>query len=339
VNAIRDNLAASPLQDEMTQALRQWQQEFSIALRLNVDVDRIEKEFVTLLQELLKDPIYHAPLDEEPLLGSDGKTYGRKSLCIHLHSIPDNYRHRSPFAPHDPTAFTTMSHPIAQEMVLWLKCRGELLSCVKIEQSFQTLVEENQLPSVPTKQSERIQRLKDKQMQRNREKAEKRDAFAAQINAMRDAIAQNICETFAPIHQKAEKVAQEQLKKIDIIEKKDYEQHQALLKVVNQLESDVKALELQNEELRNRIQNVDTAISEAERDNVRLQIAINETRKAIQERDQGSISSLVTALAIIGACAFATWATQSVLLSTGASGNLTVMPLPNGALGSLSFAL
>lgn len=330
LSCLRDLLARSPLQDPVTESVRHWQQQFFSALNLNVDVYRIEHEFTALLQEILKDAISHTPLDEEPLLGSDGKTYSRNSLCLYLHRAEEPYKYRSPFAPHDATPFTTIGHPIAYEMVQWLKKRGALQPSLQVEQSY---------PPPPTERSERIRRIQEKQAQRKQQQEEQRELFHQDMNQMQKALAERVQDCFASIHCKAEQLAHEQLEKIDALEKSDQKQLEALQQAVHELERQATELEQQTEELRRHLHRLNGAIAETERDDIQLQIAINETRQAIRERDRSQIGSLFSALSVIGGCACATWAVQSALAATGASYKAAIIPLRQGAMGTISLNL
>lgn len=130
---IREELEKSPLQDEMTQDIRQWEREFFFSLRRTGDAQTKLNEFTGLLQELLRDPIVQAPLEEGALLGSDGRTYGRMSLCVYLNNAPEQYRHRSPLDVRNEAPFTTTPHPNVDLMLRWLGRRNNLLHSEELE--------------------------------------------------------------------------------------------------------------------------------------------------------------------------------------------------------------
>lgn len=96
-------------------------------------------------------------------------------------------------------------------------------------------------------------------------------------------------------------------------------------------------LEQGNQALRNQTQGVGRALSETEKREAKLQIAINEMDKAIKKRKSGFFKSLGVTVGLIGVSIFASWALTSVLASHGVS-SAGVSLTQQGAAGTLTVA-
>jgi TolA-binding protein len=133
-----------------------------------------------------------------------------------------------------------------------------------------------------------------------------------------------------PIQLQNQQNREANLARLQAIEQNDLAQAEVFRRQIQRLQRNVEALEFENLQLQNQIKRVDIAIREAEKDDARLQISINETRKAIEERNSGWLSGVLSVVISIGSCALATWALQ---------GLGTVIPIPGGAKLNLSFKL
>lgn len=156
-----ENERTQTVEDEMTQVIDKWQKEFTEALRLHVDADEIGKVYIELLQELLRDPLTTAPIDEG-VLGTDGHTYGKMSLILYFASASDSYQHRSPLNPNSSSSFSTVPHPVVNHMLDWLKKHRAFLCSRELEQAFLQLpLEKRVLPTIPVREDsqERIRRI------------------------------------------------------------------------------------------------------------------------------------------------------------------------------------
>jgi hypothetical protein len=453
LSRIADRLAEAHLDDEMTQQIRLWRDRFFSSLRSNADVVAIQEEFTGLLQELLVDPISQAPLDEEAVLGSDGRTYGAMSLTLYIHSAPEAFKGRSPLDPQDPTPFSSYSHPIVRHMTSWLKDHQALLHSEELERTYRELMDQRRTAAAAVQQNnrmDRIRRIREQQGQRDAERdvARNQRPLDRQLQQAAAEVAQNIRDQFFPVHQRMQDHAEHHFANLADLERRDQRQmirlrgrveqldHEALelehqnqelhdrvervnrvverrLRVqrlmergvqrdqdlllergafaqellnrqnenahdieqrlvplqiqmqagmennlarlealqlndqeradviqrrIDQLGAEAAALERENRQLRVQINRVDIAITETERADAQLQIAINETRQAINDRKSGWASGLLTALATIGACAFATWALQGVFLAAGSSVQGVITPIPSGAKFGLTIA-
>ena len=120
----------SGLHDTMTHLIDNWQHGFRYALRTNANEHEVGAYYISLLQQILRDPISDEPLNENAVLGSDGNTYSPISLNVFFLSLPDIYRNRSPLELEfeNPAPFVTYPHPhpVVSHLIGWLRRHGAL---------------------------------------------------------------------------------------------------------------------------------------------------------------------------------------------------------------------
>jgi hypothetical protein len=150
LTALRDALHTCPLDDPLTQELRRWLTGFTAAMRLRADAQEVLQTWIALLQRVLRDPLTQTPLDENPLLGSDGYTYGNLSLSVFLSTAPEERRHRSPIHPDHPAVFTTRPHDAARTLIRWLQRHGAHEHSQELESAYRALAERAELVPLPT---------------------------------------------------------------------------------------------------------------------------------------------------------------------------------------------
>lgn len=320
--------------DTMSDDIAQWHRQFSRALRLNSDPERIRNEFIGLLQELLRDPISQAPLDDQTILGSDGRTYGFMSLRVHLNQVPEQFRNRSPLNPQNEERFTSSPHHIVRYMVGWLQGHNSLLRSDQINGAYQALIERGTAPQISMTQVTRIDRMRriiEEQAQRNRKIAEDEQKATNALVQVGNRLTQTITESFAPVTQRIQSIGEQADERLDNMEESDRQQLDSIERAVTQLENDIGALTRANESLASQINAVGEEVSAAKLDDMRLQQAINETRKAIKDRKKAELKKLITTVAIIGICVFATWALAGTPLASGAM-KAIVLPKSEGAM-------
>lgn len=439
---IKDLLDGSLLGDEKTQQIRLWQERFFLSLRLNIDVQAIQDEFIGLLQEILVDPIAQVPLDEEAVLGSDGITYGGMSLTVYIHSVSEELRQRSPLNSQNPATFLSSPHPIVRHMIRWLRDHHALLRSEEMERVYGVLMEQRRVDEAAIRNNTRMNRIR-----RIRERQEQRELETIQSPLNRELqrttteLAQTIQEQFIPIHQQMQNSAERHFETLSSLEQRDQQQTERLQVRVEQLHQETSELEQQNQQLHNRVERINkiverrrrvqnliqkgtqrehekslqtealvqnllnnqnensqeieerllplqvrmqknqegilaklesfqlqdqkqveiiqkriqqlkseveaiehengklqdlisrvgTSITEAEKEDAQLQIAINETRQAIKNQQSGWAGALLATLGTIGACAFATWAVQGIFLASGSTMQGAIIPLQGGA--------
>lgn len=345
LSVIDQVIAQSGLDDELTLEISNWRGQFHSFLQSGLDAATIEREFLTVLQQLLVDPITHAPLNlgNEPLLGiNDRRTYGRMSLCVHWSHIPEELLRRSPLNAQDETPFTVLPdpHPVAAHVIRWLDENHPtyVLHSTEIENAYEHLRREGRLPEIPTPHTERMRRLRSRQAQRMRLADESLEAFEHQLLGIHASIVQMTQEQFRPVHDRIEGYAQHTFTWLDRLSQEDRDRLRQL--AIDQLENGLRALENNLHELREAGHATQRLIVDAERDNEqlrsengRLSLAIDQLRHAIQKRKHAWVKDLFAVAAIVGACALSTWALQGMIGATGAtSTQAAALPRQTGAI-------
>jgi predicted phage tail protein len=130
------------------------------------------------------------------------------------------------------------------------------------------------------------------------------------------------------MNERIQEFAQGQFARLDALEQNDQQRVQHLQARIAQFRNNINELEQQNVELRAQLVRLEGNIHQVQREAVQLQIDINETKKAIAERQSGWLGSLLTAVAVVGVCVFATWAIGAAL---PAGMTASVKPMVGGA--------
>ncbi len=182
-SAIREQIAHSRLQDEMTQSICIWLDNFTRALNSSQDEEGVLQAYIPFLQDLLVDPITSAPLDPHALLGSDGHTYGMMSLAVFRLTAPQQFRTRSPLDLQNEQPLIAEPHTVVRHMIGWLHDHKALLYSEEVRQKYVALL--SQRPSAPKPPSERRAKmeaiLKRRAEAREAQEEEKKEAASARI--------------------------------------------------------------------------------------------------------------------------------------------------------------
>ncbi len=318
--------------DEMTQQIGGWQRQFSQLNQSNGDVRRVLSEHIQLMQEILVDCLSHTPLDEDAVLGSDGRTYGSMTLRLYLSTVPEPLRNRSPSFPESTDRFTASAHPVVKHMLRWLEKHNARLHSADTEAAFKRASERWELPNIPSEpavQSAR-DRILARQAERNRVREEEQKKFAEDVIGLSRDVQQEREAGFREVHARIDEVSQKANADIDEVQRQHDVQIANIQALIAQREQEIAEGERHNQELRERVSQTNVQISAAERDNLQIEIAMNETRQALKKRDKGWLKDLLTVVAIIGVCAFATWALQGALAAAGSTATATAAPTMSG---------
>lgn len=296
--------------DSMTESIRDWWRKFQKSLQSDPNVKRKELEYMILLAELLQNPL--GPLDEDSILGSDGYTYGRKQLCVHLNRARGEDRFRSPLDPLNPGSFTTTRHEIVCEMVIWLKRWLEnfpydrsdpafseiqrLVSNEEVDIAYERLKGQNQIPILPTVRSEAQRRIAQIKSKRDKEKLEEEQGEYASLLEEALILQKESAAQIEEQIRKTRRVFQEINEKIEALSQRDQERLVQIQSQVNVLKEEINALDQQNRELDARQQELGARITELQQDDINLQKDINEVRIAIKKRNQKWIKDVLIAV-------------------------------------------
>lgn len=333
-------LQQSGLRDTLTQDLVQWHANFLKAFHSKAR-DQAIGLFTEQLKKILTNPIGYGPLDEDAVLGSDGRTYSKAFLRHFRCSTEEPYRSRSPLDPHNAVPFRTQPHPVVRHLVQWLKKHGQYIAPAEEEKKGDELVEEKKEPPVakgpdarrahvPVVREEKkgpsivddpdgLRRViaaqaiqgpivDDETLELDQLLQEECNIFEDNLNEQVGLLRQETRENVRVVHAR-----------LDELERLDEEALAPLRQKAAALQAGAADLERGNVELAEETRRIGVQGDETERDNKRLQILINETKIAQAKRESSGWSDLAGALLTIGACALASW-----------SFGVSIAPMKNG---------
>lgn len=202
LEAIERVLAESPFHDEKTELIREWRQRFVEALRLAPHEEVVLQEYIPLMQRILCNPGGRVPLDENPVLGSDGRTYGQMYLDVYRASVAPAFRNRSPVEPQNPRDLAPTPHPVAQHMVGWLRTHDALRFSAGLRARYEQLRPQ----IIEMNEQERIERIRAQLAALNEREAAQREAnireFEHGIDVRFQAMGDEINRRLAPLNER-----------------------------------------------------------------------------------------------------------------------------------------
>ena len=324
-------LLHSNFTDEISEAIRNWHASFTSFLR-NRDLQSEIERHIFLLQEILVDCKSLTPLDKGSVYGSDGKTYGLKSLSVYLSEVPEEQRNKSPFNPSSDVIFFTMPHPIVNHMVEWLERHDALLHSEDLERAYQILEDHHSVPSLPTFNTEVIQRVSAPILQTQETVIPTQGLLSQRIERVRAQMRENAFrELLQQIHENTERG----LVRTDETLTRMITGQEALNHAIEGTREQIQQLRTENRALEEQLSDVEQRITNAEAENKKLQMAINEAQKRNKKRKKRWMKELAKTAGFIALGVLGTIAIQAALASAGVAGTGTVYPSLGG--GSFSY--
>jgi len=295
LTALFDCVKQTASRDEMTSAISLWAHEFWEALLQDDTDEEIFTSFVQLMQELLVEPIYNTPFDEEPILGSDGVSYGNKAYIIWKDKIDAVYKGRAPMNIDRDELFTFVPHPVVKYAVNWLKSHNKLQNSDWINNTYNEIILRPRL--------ERIARIKAAMViQEPRKEPPKADpAILAPLKQAE----KKVDELVADVAKRIDKL------KIDHppepangAPKQLIQDVRAQIAVLNK---QIAVIEARNVQLAKKQAGVGQNIKEVEGQSSELQRAINNVQIAIKKQKKQRLGGVLTAVAVVAGCVLATY--------------------------------
>lgn len=292
---IRDLLTQNQMNDTMTQSIRDWFNNFQTAFSSAVvgREARVEREvrgnFIQSLQQILVDAIYQSPLDEETFLGSDRRTYTRRSLRRYQDSVPSEFRMRSPLNPENPAPLTFVPHPVVRYMIGWLDSHHARLTVPEMK-AFNRPLEQEIMPppQVPVEHNAGIRRILAIQAEREQQRNQQFD-YLLELQEIERELPQRIERNFAPIIQRVEEHAQMNFRARRELEEREREQIGVLQeRIVTELTNQIEEHERQIQELDRRINDLTTEVEMAKNDDAVLERLIHATHIAIKKKKKSN---------------------------------------------------
>ena len=144
--------------------LKSWKQKYQDSLALIVDIETVRRDYLGLLSEWLVDAYSQTPLDEAPLLGSDGFTYSTQFLSVHIATTKEPFNRRSPNGLENETPLTVSPHPVAAPMKKWLEQRRSFCPTnplyesgyIAVRREYRKLIDSGMCPALPIVELETI---------------------------------------------------------------------------------------------------------------------------------------------------------------------------------------
>lgn len=334
---IRRHLQQFGTDDELSQHLQQWVDGLSAALRTQQDVRPILQAYIRLMQELLVDSMSLIPLDDAPLLGSDGRTYGTKHLCIHLSRSPESARTRSPLEPNSDVAFSTKPHSTARHMLGWLHDHGARLQSERVDQMYAQLNQPRLSFIIPNRRNDRLRRIWLNQQPRR----QALQGIETPLDRLRERSVQQVDGMLSRYDQRITSMSREIKGQEEQIRERNRREAQQMQTKIDQLDKELKGAQKEIDKLSSQIEQVGALTSLAEEADLQLKLALKQLEKAIKERNKRRWTSILLAAVAIPGAFLGSWALSGALSSMGAGSavSASVSALQGGLKVSASIAL
>lgn len=292
-------------ENALSTMLTEWYDCFSAKFKRDSDAGKVCNEFIGRLQSFLIDPISSQSLDDQSVLGTDGRTYGFSSLREYL-SDPKSDIKRSPLAPLNTEEFRTTPHHHARHMVDWLRRMNPQSSSTAKD-----LLEQKSEAEVPLSQHtdldkfrqikkveamRRAKRLRNKEQKEN-ERLQKSEEFEA--NLERNEL-NSIRESFQPLRTQLRNSHKENLDQTKTRRENFEEDVNKLKDQLPSLEERAKNLKDKSEKLGEDIKDTKKKNNEAEKENKILEKKIVDLDKRITEARKKAVNDLLGVLTTFG---------------------------------------
>lgn len=286
LSEIKEELGRHDTSDQISQEIVLWCETFEAffkkTAREDHDVKPVLEKAVQLMKRILRCALPpHLPLDEEAVLGSDGRVYNISSLQANR----DRELYRDRF---DPALFTTSPHPLVHFMVRWLAGQDN----TEINALGDELL--LRLQSPPSR--------REKREQRGLKRAEKLEQFEKEVRAR--------IEKEMERHEAALKLTMEEnLVDMQAVDKRISDLSAQAFSLIEQFNESLKELEDEKrgfeEAAKNLIQRTDLIemkISDLEVSTQELKHGIDSLNEKINEREKAQEESLLKTVMITVVC-------------------------------------
>lgn len=350
----------STLNDEMSNEIEKWANDFSSKVKETKDNKLLENVINTQIRDLLEiivDPITSGILDERAALGSDGNVYGYMTLQVAQHGRPEQLQMRSPLYPDDGKVFTTKPHPIVSAVCYWLKGYNALPRNEEIEKQFEAIMSQikkiaaseanKKISIVPSTSAaplsaEEIRRRKimqvlAEQVSRDNQKSQE----VQKAEAAFDAIPKEFAASISRMNIEADAKADNQQRRVAGLEEELVENNARMQLEIARLNNEIAILEVREAELIRSVNHVRSGTATVAAMDSQLQQQIEETRKVIDKKRKRKerIKKIVKAAAIAGACCFGTWALCSALKSASIGFSGSFVPFGKGGFDGIKLVI
>lgn len=325
--AMKTEMDAWPLQDELTMSIRHWHQVFMRNVNAPVDGSRLFLGMLRLLQQILIEPMRLAPLSE-PLLGQDGKTYDKKILQLHLSTLSEHKRLQVP-------CFPVKEHLLANYMIRYLRAQGLERTIPEIEAEYVALFSSGSLPEIPTPEAvaehkkvlrlqARIERVRQERLgmqHQAQEETRRVHAFVQTLNAQTERIEAAVEANLAQIRTINAAMREEQDALVEKLAKEDALELKQVKEALNIYSARVDALSAECDVLSQECRTLSSDIASLRGQCLNLQRDVAELKLALAKRQTSWTKGLVGIATHVVVCA-----AVSYMCPPG----LSVAPMQNG---------
>lgn len=327
------------LGDALSLDLVAWIEGFLSALRTNLDVGPIFESYVTLLKEMLLDPITQTPLDQNALLGSDGYCYGYHVLCLFTYALPEELHWCSPLQLDEPSEelFLTVPHHFVRSMVNWLVSHGEFHPSEEIVANFMTLqtnLGERQVRRlIPNERNARLHRIS----RAVGERSEQHNVIETSLNnihSFQESVENYIRKEFEEVADRVNQFANTAIEGLSELESRTEQHFQQLEQRIFEVQKEENLLEKEIEKLESQISYVESEIDSAEKEELKVRLEIKKLERIMEKRKKEKAAAFWKTLAIVSFTSLGTYFLQQFVLP-----NLNIALLPENGGGALSLSL
>lgn len=231
------------------------------------------------------------------------------------------------------------------QMCKWLERHNALSE--PLRKHYHALMKQPQIPTVSAAPSSGNSKM-DKIRQILAEQAKKEDSQKSEAHKQMDQDLKKISDQFSKssseINQRANVFEKESVDKLNAREKVFKEEMDKIDARVDQFEKEIVELEARNKELEQGMKKLDQDINNVEQQDADLRKKIDETKKEIEQKKKKKeiLKKVAITVAIIAACALASWALPTILAELGTalnSINTVISPLADGVKIGLTLTI
>lgn len=304
------------LRDGMTEKIARWHELFCKTLKFEQNAQKVLDQFLLTLEQLLKNPISHTQIDEEPLLGSDQHTYGKEYLVILLKTYQESVTGiaylRSPLAPEVDEPFSVRPHPIVKHMVVqWLQKHKRYKRSAEEQTKYQAILQLRSVPRLLNHAEAEIRYIAAKASEFKKEAERKREAEASLINShvsvTSNVFHANLMARMKIANERIQAAQEQSIADADALKKRDQERREKLERASKQLREEISQLEEEIHSLTSDLTKLREDTHAMQREEKQLELAIKQLEKEIKESQASWIKGALSTVAVIAACAFTTW--------------------------------
>lgn len=327
LHEIKEKLDHFGGEDPVTQYISKWRDDFEKALRVP-DIEPVIEAYITLMKEAIIDSILpELPLDEDALLGSDGRAYNKKVLCLLMHKLSDRDRNRWLQELGGEGGFTTQPHEVARHMVRWLARHGVDMTTPDIDEEYFNLSDDEKRVLIPNEMNNLVHQIRAGIAQEQRLEEDAIEWLEAGIDQLEQKINVEMAKREGMIEQMEEGIS----RRLDEVERQREQTRNAINERIEQLDREIHQAEEERQKLSREREAVEHQIKEAEKDDLEVKEKIEELNKEVKKLKKRKWQGVLTTCLIIAGSFAGTWLLQAAARAVQMSASVSMVPKAGGA--------